>query len=47
MLTTIGIYIKLDIMRRKSLINNNLNSRIIPKPKEVEPIKKPKDIVKI
>ena len=28
-------------------MNNNLNSRGIPKPKEVEPIKKPKDIVKI
>jgi len=28
-------------------MNNNLNSRGIPKPKEVEPIKKVKDIVKI
>lgn len=28
-------------------MNNNLNSRGIPKPKEVEPIKKPKDIEKI
>lgn len=45
--TIIGIYIKLNIMRRKSLMNNNFNSRGIPKPKEVEPIKKPKDIVKI
>ena len=44
--TIIGIYIKLNNMRSKSLMNNNLNSRTIPDPKEGKPIKK-KDILKI
>jgi integrase len=45
--TNVGIYIKLNIILEAIKMNKNLNKRGIPKPKEVDPIKKLKDIEKI